>query len=230
MVHNTPVPGFITVADAARRLGVTQQRVRQLIGNHELPAERVGRSYVVRVEDVERRVSLLPRDGRRFTPAHAWGLIEIAAGKPAPWLDRATRYRLRRLLRERGLRNLRPRLTDRATLTQMRAHPSELPGLRSDARLVLTGASAASELRLGLLAGQVVDGYLDARHVDDVVARYHLRASRDPNVNLRVVPSFSDAWSHERCAPLSAVALDLLDDPDPRTRALGEQLLEQMDR
>jgi hypothetical protein len=90
---------------------------------------------------------------------------------------------------------------------------------------MLSGASAASELGLGLLAGEVVEGYVDARDLDEVVRLHHLRASRDPNVILRIVPSFAEAWPPARISPLSAVALDLLDDPDPRARTLGSQLL-----
>jgi hypothetical protein len=37
-----------------------------------------------------------------------------------------------------------------------------------------------------------VEGYVDARDLDRIVRRHHLRASRDPNVILRVVPSFSE--------------------------------------
>jgi hypothetical protein len=49
-------------------------------------------------------------------------------------------------------------------------------------------------------------------------------------VILRVVPSFTETWPLARLAPLSAVALDLLDDPDPRARALGNQLLARSGR
>ena len=227
---STPAPGYVTVADAAKRLGVTEQRVLRLIHERELGADRVGHAHLVRLEDVERRASLAPTGGRRFTTAHAWGLLELAAGNPAPWLDRSARYRLRRLLAERGLSGLRSRLTGRGVPSRFRGHPSQLRGLRSDPALMLSGATAASELRLGLLSGEVVEGYIDARDLDRIVRLRHLRASRDPNVILRVVPSFTETWPPARLAPLSAVALDLLDDPDPRARTLGNQLLARSGR
>jgi excisionase family DNA binding protein len=230
MVDQTPTPGYITVLESAKQLGVTAQRVRQLIRERELAADRVGTSYLVRIEDVELRASLAPAGGRRFTTANAWGLLELAAGNPTPWLDRSTRHRLRRLLAERGIAGLRSRLTDRAVPSRFRAHPSQLRGVRSDPALMLSGATAASELRLGLLAGEVVDGYVDARDLDEIVRHHHLRPSRDPNVILRVVTSFTQAWPLDHHAPLPAVALDLLDDPDPRTRALGDQLLARIGR
>ena len=111
--------------------------------------------------------------------------------------------------------------------------PSRLLAFRriaSDPALMLSGPTAASRLRLGLLAGEVVEGYVDARDLDEIVRRHHLRASRDPNVILRVVPTFAEAWPRARHAPLSAVALDLLDDPDPRARTLGNQLLARSGR
>lgn len=230
MVDATPAPGYVTVADAAKRLGVTEQRVLRLIHECALGADRFGHAHLVRLEDVERRAAQAPTGGRRFTTAHAWGLLELAAGDPAPWLDRSTRYRLRRLIAERGLNGLRSRLTGRGVPSRFRAHPSQLPGLRSDPALMLTGATAASELRLGLLAGEVVEGYVDARDLDEIVRRHRLRSSRDPNVILRVVPSFTEAWPPARNAPLPAIALDLLDDPDPRARTLGDQLLARTGR
>ncbi len=230
MVDATLIRGYLSVSQAASRLGVTESRVRQLIGEHELAADRVGGGYVVRLEDVERRAALAPAGGRRLTTPHAWGILQLAVGTPAPWLDRTARYRLRVLLRERGLSTLRQRLVSRASPTTFRAHPSQLAGLRADPALMLSGPTAAAELRLGLLAGDAVDGYVDAGDVEALVRRHHLRRSRDPNVTLRVVPTFTDAWPLGRHAPLSAIALDLLDEPDPRTRQLGQDLLARVGR
>jgi excisionase family DNA binding protein len=228
MIDAELLPGYVTVAEAASRLGVTADAVRRLIRAKELAAERIGRSYLLRAQDVERRVDLAPASGRRLTAAHAWGLLALAAGDPAPWLDRATRHRLRRLLDERGLAGLRSRLTARARRLSYRAHPSQLTRLRSDPAVMLAGVSAASQLKLGLLAGEMVDGYVDELELESVVNRHHLRASRDPNVVLRVVPRFTDRWARPHVAPVSAVVLDLLDDPDPRTREVAEQALAKL--
>lgn len=225
-----PAPGFVSVTDAARRLGVTESRVRQLIGRRELRAQNVRGLWLVQVEDVERRKALAPAPGRRLTPARVWGLLYLAAGLPAPWLDRSARYRLRSLLKARRLTSLRSRLTARGVPLAMRAHPSQLRSLRDEPLLMLTGPTAAAELRLGLLAGEVVEAYVDTDRLDELVRRYHLRASREPNVLLRVVPTFAPEWPPAHHAPLSAIALDLIDDPDPRTREVGLSLLDRIDR
>ena len=43
---------LLTTKDAADRLGVTVQRVHALIKDERLPAQRLGRDYVIREEDL----------------------------------------------------------------------------------------------------------------------------------------------------------------------------------
>ena len=220
-----PAPGFMSTIEASHVLGVSESRVRQLARAHELGAQRVQGVWFLRVEEVERRLELAPDRGRRLTPARAWGVLCLAGGLPAPWLDRAARYRLRMLLKQRGLQELRPRLTERGSPRRFRCHPSMLQELKADPALMLTGATAATELRLGLLAHDVVEGYLVEDQAADVIGRYHLQPSDEPNAILRIVPRFAPAWPFAHEAPLPAVALDLLDDADPRTREVGQSLL-----
>ncbi len=118
------------------------------------------RQYVIDAESVERRAAAAPRGGRRLSASDAWGVIALAAGEDATWLDRRSRYRLRQLLERRGLSGLRSRLVARAAVVRLRAHPSELKAVKSDDAIVLSGSSAASGQRLGLLADDVVDGYV----------------------------------------------------------------------
>lgn len=222
--------GLLPVVEAAGRLGVSETRVRQLLGSGELRARQVQGLWLIPVEEIERREDLSPQSGRRLTALRAWGLIYIAADLPAPWLDRSARYRLRRLLEQRGLRALRSRLIARGIPTPMRAHPSLLVELRQDADLMLSGATAATQLGLGLLAHDIVEGYVAADRAEDFVARYHLRASREPNVVLRAVAPFTQDWPPSHEAPLPAIALDLLEDPDPRAREVGDALIARIGR
>ena len=43
----------LTTQEAAERLGITAIRVRQLIGAGRLPAEKFGRDYMIKEEDLE---------------------------------------------------------------------------------------------------------------------------------------------------------------------------------
>lgn len=122
---------------------------------------------------------------------------------------------------------MRDRLLDRAVIHVYRAHSSFLERIAADADLMLTGTSAAKQLRLGLLGGQDrVDAYVPSTLLPRLVKRYHLSPSDEPNVTLRAIPPIAWEWPPARIVPRSVVALDLLDDLEPRARQIGRQLLE----
>jgi excisionase family DNA binding protein len=221
-----PAPGHLTVPEAASRLSVTEDMVRKLIARGELRAARVGRDWMIPSNSIEHRLSSPPSRGRRLTPARAWGLLFLSVGQPVTWLDRHARWRLSNYLATRRFEDMRAQLVDRGHPRSYRAHPGMLDRLRSDSSLMLTGVAAASELRLGLIgAGDRVEAYVDQTQLDGLIHRYHLRLSNDPNVVLRVIPSFGWSGPPARVAPLPAVALDLLDDPEPRAQQVGREIL-----
>jgi excisionase family DNA binding protein len=222
----------LTVAQAARRLGVSASMVRQLIATGELPAERFGgRTWMVSGDAVERRADQAPQGGRRLSTANAWAILYMLAGEPVEWIDQPTRWRLRRYLASHLPSADRARFANRGRPSAYRAHPSLLAAVRSDPDLMLTGTTAASERRLGLVGGTgEVDAYVSGARLEDLVRRHHLRPSGDPNAILRVVPPFTLAWPPGRLAPASAIALDLLDSPEPRAKQVGEDVLRGIER
>ena len=64
---------MLSVAESAERLGVSPARVRALIKAGQLPAEKSGRAWVLREEDVLQRVASRPRAGRPAAGALAEG-------------------------------------------------------------------------------------------------------------------------------------------------------------
>ena len=54
---------LLSVAEAAEMLGVHRTRINQLIDSGDLPATRIGRSYVIREADLE-KVKDRPAPGR----------------------------------------------------------------------------------------------------------------------------------------------------------------------
>ena len=230
MVDAISPAGYLTVAQAAQRLGISARRVNHLRRTGDLRSSQLGAITVIPVADVERRRSLKPGDGRRLTAPNAWGVLALASGERPSWLTADTRYRLGRLLAKHGLVGLRARLVERGERQAFRAHPSVLRAIREDPVLMLTGVAAAAELRLGLLAGETVDAYVDERARATLKARYRLWESQEPNVILRVVPSFMPSWPPSHVAPRAAVALDLLEEDDPRIRQVGTELLGRLTR
>jgi excisionase family DNA binding protein len=223
----TPAPGYLTVAAAAERLSVSEGRILHLIWSGALPASRPAgrRTWLIPVEAVEARAELSVGPGRVLTPGNAWGLLCLADERPTPWLDARTRRRLAGLLERRGLAALRARLVARGRPRAYRTHPASLDRVRSDGRLMLAGVTAAVELRLGLIGGAGVEAYVADADLDRVAKAHRLRASREANVRLRVVPDFGADWPIAPVAPLPVVALDLLEDPEPRARQVGRELL-----
>lgn len=59
---------MLSVAESASILNVSPARVRALIAEGSVPAQKVGRSWVLREEDVLQRATSRPRPGR---PKHA---------------------------------------------------------------------------------------------------------------------------------------------------------------
>jgi len=75
-----------------------------------------------------------------------------------------------------------------------------------------------------------VDGYIPAGRAIELRERYLLEESNNPNVWLCLVDEPWPFLEHVSAAPVTAVAFDLLDSTDERTRRAGRELLEALDR
>jgi excisionase family DNA binding protein len=81
----------LTVREAAERLGVSSQRVRQLINDGILPARRSSAGWLVRAQAVTDRARRT-RHGRPTNPRTAWAVLDLlsataAAAQPATVAD-----------------------------------------------------------------------------------------------------------------------------------------------
>lgn len=224
---------LISVPDAADALGLSPARVRLLAANGGLSAQKIGGRWLVERSGVEKRRSRGSAGGRPFAPRNAWAILGLASGDEVDGVDPVVRSRLRRALASEGLASLALRLEGRAEVHRYSAHPGEVRHVLADKRLVASGVSAARAVGLDLLAGSEVDGYVSVSDHDGFVQEHVLLpvGGVEPNVVLRVVPDeawadFLDGRSH---APEAAIALDLAEDVDPRTRAAGKELLSRLD-
>lgn len=225
---------LLSVSDAAAALDLSSARVRLLAANGGLPAEKIGGRWLIERAGVERRRHGKSSGGRRFAPRNAWALLDLASGAEVVPVDPIVRSRLRRSVSLEGLGALAQRLEQRAEVARFRAHPGEIARVHADRRLVASGVSAARQVGLDLVAGKEVDGYVSAFVLDEFVEEHALApaAMGEGNVILRIVPG--DIWEHffagRLHAPPAAVALDLAEEPDPRSRAAGKGLLARLER
>lgn len=227
ILHAISLDDALPAAEAARLLGLSAQRVRALLGEGELPGQKVAGRWLVDRSAVERRVRDPKLSGRPYSPSHAWGLIALAEGQNPKWLDASNRSRLRRLLREHVLQDLLPSLARRGRRLELRAHASDLPRIEGEPDVVRSGVSAASEHRLEIVAPSVLEAYVPARRLSQLEGRYRLKPSADANLILHVVDGPWPFAVDQRVAPRLAAVLDLLDHHDERSRRAAHRALKR---
>ena len=232
---------LLTLPEAADRLGVNERRVRALIKCGQLEARKAGGRWLLDPAAVDARRDLAVAGGRPLSPQNAWATLWLAAmprGEPGPWsiypMDRLARWRARQRLSRaplaEALAGLAPRLRTRGRLRRLRAHPSDVPRILQEPDVVRTGVSAAADYGADIVAPGVVEAYVPVERLPALQRAYLLHPSSSPNVLIRAVEG---PWPFPpgcRLAPPSAVALDLLDADDERTRRAGRELLVHLER
>jgi hypothetical protein len=195
---------LVSLADASSILGVSSERVRQLVIAGQLPAQRFGNAWAVSMDAiVARRQSSLP-GGRPLGAVQAWHEI-VAGDVDLSWPGRYQR---------------------RAEIVRCEMSRSGLESLPRAAGALASGVRGAIAFGASLIASDVHDVYLSRSafgHLDSTVAL--VRAPFGP-VRLRVVDD--DAWAIiplGASAPRGAIALDLLDSADPRHWIAAEELV-----
>jgi excisionase family DNA binding protein len=236
--------GQISVAEAAERLGVGVPRIHQRIADGSLPAVRVGSQWVIDEASLP-LVSESTAPGRPLSRRSAWALLAVseadqgALSELAPAERSRARSRLRHLLAESlsdhplseaqvhaAASQLRSLLRNRAERRLYRAAPRDLPDLRDDNRVALSGLSHP---RSGIASGHLVEGYIAAHNIDGVIDDYLLTsavADRDANVILHVA-SANVPITADDVGPL-LLAADLAEHRGPREEARATELLKEI--
>lgn len=218
----------LTVREAADQLGVTPQRVRQLVASGALAARRVSSGWMIPMSAVaERRARR--RVGRPPEPATVWAAVRVLAGGPVE-VDRRVRHRVRGILdampsprRDPGA--WRAFLAGRARRHTLWAHPGVLAKLVADRRVSLGGVAAVGAE--GLVGGQV-DLYVRETELHALRDAFALRHDPDGNVVVHVVPGAVPEALGPRpgqLVPPVVAAADLLETGDPRDRVAAMSIL-----
>jgi hypothetical protein len=215
--------------DAAKRLGISQSRIRAMVKAGLLDGQKVGGRWFVGLDGVRRRERWGPVDGRHLQPENAWAVLTLASGSLPTWIPREDVRRLVQLLDDRGLLGLAPRMGRRAQTHRFYGHPGTLRTLAASPEVRLTGISAARSNDLGIVGGQQVDAYIAADDLGAFVTRFALEPrSQTGNVSLRALP-FELTYPADTPPPPAVVALDLAEDIDPRSSEVGTTALQRLD-
>lgn len=226
----------LSVAEAARRLGVGVPRIHQRIADGSLRAERIGSQWVVEELSLM-RVAELRQSGRPLSARSAWALIALAEGDDeaisalAPAERSRAKARLGDLLAavpdrmdEEGVRRvasmLRQLFRNRADRVLMKAAPADLGDLRADKRW----RSLLSPGDSGIASGDV-DGYVRPDDRDGMVQSFLLvPAADDGNVVLHVLPEDQKAYPQSKLQ----LAADLADQRGGREELRAGELLREV--
>jgi hypothetical protein len=141
------------------------------------------------------------------------------------------RSRLRRRIREGALHKARGRLSRRARARYFVGGERARAALARESGFVRSGVSAAAEHGASLRAPNVLEGYLPEGELDSFAYRFALRQADEREADL-IVRGIAHFWpfGDRKVAPRAAVAVDLLDSLDERTRRAGEHLLRGIGR
>lgn len=228
--------GTITTHEAAHRLGVSTQRLRQLIAAGDIRAERHGHVWAVdpvSANDYGRRRR--PTAGRSLSPTMAWAalLSEFGTSISAEIVEvfdlhRTERSRLTKL-RERQANEWRWLAQRRATTERFDTFDAYLDRIAGLDGIVPTGVSATVDHNVELVVHERhLDVYLPAATAIELKKTMHLQPTSTGNLTLRSISDLdTSAFILQRdVMPRAVVAVDLLDDSDARTARAGADLIE----
>lgn len=241
---------YVSVAEAASMLGVHPQRIHQRIREGSLLAEKVGRQWAIEMDDLRHASQRSGGPGRPLSARSAWNLLAAACGDNvvsslSPSARSRARARLRELLskpldaaelEDVGVLNsvaaaLSHALRNRAQRVAYFASPRDLPDLRHDQRVHLSGISLP---QANLSSGDVVEGYVAADDVQGLFEDYLLSPSSRgrTNVIFHVLPSDVDnsamAALHVIVHSPLALAADLAEHEGIRERNEAVRLLSDL--
>ncbi|ANN14974.1 hypothetical protein SD37_04415 [Amycolatopsis orientalis] len=224
---------LLPVAQVARILGISRERVRELAHDGRLDAIRVGRELLIDVRSVERRKNVVkPAAGRPLSARMAWGLLWSLSGHRPLWISPSERVRLARYAREREPADWPRLLSGRARGYRARMLAGPLARLREDVHAVISGPVAAGHHGADLMAGGADEEfYVDAGRFDELARSRRIRLDgAEANVVIRVpaLPGVLRPPGSDGYAIPAAVAADLLDAGDERSVLAAQQLLTRL--
>lgn len=205
------MPGdLLTISEAASRLGVSDRRARSLVEHQQLPAEKVGRQWLIHASGVGRARLGRQDRGRPIRPSTAWAAIENLSNLRWDEVDTDV---------------VRRRLLPRARQVDMYVHPGMLKHVMT--KSVRGGRDAAAKYKLPVDEGIQHDVYVKESELDPLIRKSGAQVVSDgANVRFHVVPD--EVWPFkrlERAVSLWVVWLDLADRDDRAADTVLERLV-----
>ncbi|MCQ9162939.1 excisionase family DNA-binding protein [Arthrobacter sp. STN4] len=214
------------VKEVAKKLGVSSMRVRELIHDGRLEAEKVGSQWVIDEAAVANKV-WIKAAGRPMAPKSALALALELEGDEPPELSAVERHRLQGHIRnlaahEHPKGQLQAWLAGRAEALDFSVSHEDIAELREDPAIRLSGVS---DPRSGLLPGDEVEAYVAKKDLP-VLKKAWFMVPAGPGIQANVKLRAVDCLPLEVPAVFSA--MDLAERPGPREQAAADSILRQV--
>lgn len=225
--------GWMSVAQAAERLGVSAERVRELAASGRLVAAKPARDLLIKSSSVHRRLHVeKPRSSQPWSPRMAWAVLAVVVGDRPGWISSSELVRARRYAR-RPLDQWPWLLAKRSDVYRVRMLRTSVGKLDTISGVSAGGVEAANHHGAGLVTSDdaMREFYMSAHTFAEVKSMRGVGwESHDPNVALRVLPvGLSDEVTvgvlANSCVPRAVAAADLLDLGDERSTTAAAELL-----
>lgn len=219
---------YVSTAEAADRLGVSERQIRNMIVHGQLEVLANVHNHLISIDSLLRTCQIPRRAGRAWSQRIAWAALVILGGGNAAWLQPSERYRLRQSLKTRSVDEVMAAARDRATVRKFRATPDAISRLRE--YVAATGETALQDADIAAVfglarGGSILDGYVPTGVADEMAESFNMEKDPNGNVILREV-DFEDALSVD--VPIAAIALDLAESLAAREHSAGRSVLEKL--
>lgn len=200
----------LSVAEYARRRGVSRQRALSMINSGQINAKRIGRSWVVNHSEINQRAAL----GRPLGNRMARILVDTVSGNSLDLLEPQDRFFAAKYLQRLSSADNPAALlhswmkSRQLRVVNLSANPADLGEIARDERIV---ASGISDERSGMSSARELEGYVAVSSLESFRRENLLVASDSPNVRLHVVENLPS-----RPIALGLMLADLADWNRPR--------------
>jgi len=210
---------YFTVADAATEIGVSQARIRAMIGANQLDADKVAGRWLISSDSVRARRNNVRRGGRPILQRNVWELIN--SGLIAQLLVESD---------DAARQNVRIQLAGRAEIRDVYVLPRFVQTFE---RIALgqggRGLAQWADVPTGDDGRWELDNYIDGDVFDRPAHRKLIsKAKGNPNVRLRIVREGEPRLGGGRVDALLIAWLDLADDGDRAADMVLQALISEL--
>lgn len=217
---------LLTSAEAAARLGVTQNRVQAMVRQGRLRAVHIdSRRLLIPLQSVKDARRYAGHRGRPYAEGTAMAMLFLLSGERAEWLTAQQAYRIRGQLSRSSADALVRGIRGRAIVHEYQASVRVAEAISK--RIRQSASSQVIRKSLQLMESEVSEGYVTLEELSQLERLHRMNADLKP-VRVRLhVSDYARFWNGS-AMPRAFCAADLAESSDIREQAAGMRLITQL--